>query len=123
VSGAELRAIRGATTLDDDSREQLIARTQELLREIFARNGLEESDVISIIFTATDDIASAFPAEAAREAGIEHVPLLCARELDITGGIERCVRVLLHVRTPRSPSELRHVYLHDARQLRTDLPE
>lgn len=119
----QLRAIRGATTLDDDSREQVIVRTQELLRAIFARNDLEQADVVSIIFTATDDIASAFPAEAAREAGIELVPLLCARELGISGGIERCVRVLLHVRTARSPDELRHVYLHDARQLRTDLPE
>jgi chorismate mutase len=118
-----LRALRGATTLEADTRAQVIERTQELLRETFARNGLDQHDVVSIVFTATDDISSAFPAEAAREAGIELVPLLCARELEIDGGIERCIRVLLHVYTERSPAELRHVYLHGARQLRTDLPE
>ncbi len=118
-----LRAIRGATTLDVDTREQVIERTQELLAEAFARNGLRQEDVVSILFTATDDILSAFPAEAARDAGIARVPLLCARELAIAGAIERCVRVLLHVYTARDPSELRHPYLHGARQLRTDLPE
>lgn len=120
---ARLRAIRGATTLDEDSREQVIVRTQELLAGVFGRNDLTQDDVVSIMFTATDDISSAFPAEAARRAGIEHVPLLCARELEISGGIPRCIRVLLHVYTARAPQELRHVYLHDARQLRTDLPE
>jgi chorismate mutase len=118
-----VRAVRGATTLDEDAREQVIARTQELLREIFHRNELTQDDVVSIVFTATDDVSSAFPAEAAREAGIALVPLLCARELDIHGGVERCIRVLMHVYTHRTPAELRHVYLHDARQLRTDLPE
>lgn len=123
MSAPRVRAIRGATTLTGDSREQVIERTQELLREVFARNDLTEQDVVSIVFTATDDISSAFPAEAAREAGIEHVPLLCARELEVEGGIERCVRVLLHVYTDRAPADLRHPYLHEARQLRTDLPE
>jgi chorismate mutase len=118
-----VRAVRGATTLDEDTREQVIERTQELLREVFARNGFEQDDVVSIVFTATDDISSAFPAEAAREAGIALVPLLCARELEIRGGIERCIRILLHVHTTLSPAELRHPYLHGARQLRTDLPE
>lgn len=118
-----VRAIRGATTLDADTREQLIERTQELIAELFTRNGLDEDDLISIVFTATSDIHCAFPAEAAREAGITHVPLLCARELEIDGGIGRCVRVLVHAYTDRGPHELRHPYLHGARQLRTDLPE
>jgi chorismate mutase len=118
-----VRALRGATTLDRDDRDHLIERTQELIHLLFDRNGLGEDDLISIVFTATDDISSAFPAEAAREAGFTHTPLLCARELEIVGGIERCIRVLVHAYTGRSPRELRHVYLHDARQLRTDLPE
>ena len=118
-----VRALRGATTLDVDERTHLIERTQEVIHGLFERNGLVEDDLVSIVFTATDDIASAFPAEAARAAGITHVPLMCARELDIEGGIERCVRLLVHVYTDRSPVELRHVYLHGARQLRTDLPE
>jgi chorismate mutase len=121
--GERVRALRGATSLDADRRDEVIGRTQELLSEIYARNGLAQEDVVSIVFTATDDITSAFPAEAAREAGINLVPLLCARELAIEGGIPRCIRVLLHVYTTRRPDELRHVYLHRARQLRTDLPE
>lgn len=123
MSAERVRAIRGATTIDADEREQVIARTQELIHAVFDRNSLREDDLISIVFTATDDIRSAFPAEAAREAGITHVPLLCARELAIDGGIARCVRVLVHAYTARSHAELRHPYLHGARQLRTDLPE
>jgi chorismate mutase len=120
---ARVRALRGATTLDDDEREHLIERTQELIAALFERNRLTEDDLISIVFTATDDVHSAYPAEAAREAGITHVPLLCARELEIDGGIARCIRILVHAYTARSATELRHVYLHEARQLRTDLPE
>ncbi len=118
-----VRALRGATTLQADTREQVIERTQEMIRELFQRNGLTQDHLVSLVFTATDDIRSAFPAEAAREAGITLVPLLCARELQIDGGIERCIRVLAHAYTTRSVAELRHVYLHEARQLRTDLPE
>jgi chorismate mutase len=118
-----VRAIRGATTLDVDERPHLIERTQELISALFDRNGLREQDLISIVFTATDDVHCAFPAEAAREAGITHVPLLCARELDVEGAIRHCVRILVHAYTARTPYELRHPYLHGARQLRTDLPE
>lgn len=118
-----VRALRGATTLDRDERQHLIERTQELMAEILGRNGLTESDLISLVFTATGDLSSAYPAEAAREAGITHVPLLCARELEVEGGIPHCIRILLHAYTDRDPADLRHVYLHDARQLRTDLPE
>jgi chorismate mutase len=128
VSGSEsgperVRALRGATTLDEDVREQVVERTQELLEELMGRNGLTPDDVVSIVFTATADVTSAYPAEAVREAGIETVPLLCARELEVRGGLERCVRTLLHVYTAREQDELRHVYLHGARSLRADLPE
>ncbi|MCA1784201.1 MAG: chorismate mutase [Intrasporangiaceae bacterium] len=126
MSGAQrerVRALRGATTLDRDEREHLLDRTQELIDAILERNGLSEDDLVSIVFTATDDISSAYPAEAARLAGITHVPLLCARELDIEGGIERCIRLLVHAYSERSVRDLRHPYLHAARQLRTDLPE
>jgi chorismate mutase len=118
-----VRALRGATTLDVDERLHLLERTQELIGEVFERNDLDEDDLVSIVFTATDDVHSAYPAEAAREAGITHVPLLCARELEITGGIPRCIRILVHAYTTLTARELRHVYLHEARQLRTDLPE
>ena len=118
-----VRALRGATTLEKDERDHLVARTQELIAALFERNGLDEDDLISIVFTATSDLHSAFPAEAAREAGITHIPLMCARELEIDGGIERCIRVLVHAYTDRDARSLRHVYLYEARQLRTDLPE
>lgn len=123
MSGERMRALRGATTLDADDKPHLIERTQELVDALLARNDLAEDDLVSIVFTATDDVRAGFPAEAARAGGITRVPLLCARELDVEGGIPRCVRVLVHAYTTRSPTELRHVYLHDARQLRTDLPE
>lgn len=123
MSEPRVRALRGATTLDVDERDHLIERTQEVMAAIFERNALTEDDLISIVFTATSDIHSAFPAEAAREAGFTHVPLMCARELEIDGGISRCVRLLIHAYTDRAATELRHVYLHEARQLRTDLPE
>ena len=118
-----VRAIRGATTVDVDERDHVEGRTQELVRELLDRNGLDQDDLISIVFTATDDVRSAFPAEAARTAGITQVPLLCARELDIEGGIPRCIRILVHAYTARAVRDLRHPYLHGARQLRTDLPE
>lgn len=123
MSGARVRAIRGATTVETDTRESVIARTQELVHAVVERNGLEQDDIISILFTATEDIRSAFPAEAAREAGFTLVPLMCARELDIEDGIERCIRIMMHVTTERAAEDLRHPYLHGARQLRTDLPE
>lgn len=118
-----VRAVRGATTLDRDDHAHMIERTQELIHLVFDRNGLVEDDLVSIVFTATADVTAGFPAEAAREAGFVHTPLLCARELEVDGGITRCIRVLVHAYTPRAKDEMRHVYLHDARQLRTDLPE
>ena len=117
-----VRALRGATTIDEDTREQVFERVIALLTEMFERNGIDHDDVISILFTATDDIHSAFPATAARELGLGDVPLVCARELDIEGGTPRCIRVMAHLTTEKSPSELRHVYLQGAQSLRDDLP-
>lgn len=118
-----VRAIRGATTLDEDTREQVEERTQALVREILERNDVSDDDLVSIIFTATDDIHSQFPATAARLLGLEDVPLLGATEASIEGGLERCIRVLVHCYTDRSRKELRHVYLEGARTLREDLAE
>jgi chorismate mutase len=117
-----IRALRGATTVDVDEKEHLFERVVTLLEELFDRNDIDHDDVISVIFTATDDIHSAFPAEAARKFGLGDVPLLCARELEIDGATPRCVRILLHLATERSRSELHHVYLEGARGLRDDLP-
>lgn len=120
---AALRALRGATTVDEDTTEQIEARVVALLREMFERNDVDHDDIVSVIFTATDDIHSMFPAAAARTIGLGDVPLLCARELDIDGATPHCIRVLVHLTTERSRTELRHVYLEGARGLRDDLPE
>lgn len=118
-------ALRGATTLESDDRDQVIERTVEMLGRLLDRNDLAPADVISLVFTATDDVRSEFPAAAVRAAGIADVPMICARELGIEGSsnIPLCIRVLAHVHTDRARSELRHAYLHRARQLRSDLPE
>ena len=127
VNAGQLRlaGLRGATTLDSDTRDEVMARTSEMLQVMLERNGLTSSDIVSLLFTATDDIRSEFPAAAVRAAGISDVPMVCARELAIEGGsgIPLCIRVLAHVYTDRPRAELRHAYLHDARQLRSDLPE
>jgi chorismate mutase len=120
---AAVRALRGATTVDADTTEQIDDRVQTLVSTMLSRNGIDKEDLISIIFTATDDIHATFPATAARRLGLGDVPLLCARELDIVGGTPRCVRVLMHLTTERSRGELHHVYLEGARGLRDDLPD
>jgi chorismate mutase len=119
----QLRALRGATTLDADTRAQVIERTAELIKIILSRNEVAHEDLVSVIFTATNDIRSEFPAAAARSIGISDVPLLCARELDVEGAVPLCVRVLVHLYSDKSPGELRHVYLEGAKPLRTDLPQ
>ena len=116
-----VRALRGATTLDADTTEQMEERVQTLLREMLERNAVHHDDIISIVFTATDDLHSMFPATAGRALGLGDLPLLCARELNIEGATPRCVRVLMHFNTERVPHDLRHVYLENARGLNDEL--
>ena len=120
---AAVRALRGATTVDVDDEAHVHERTIALLDAMCERNGVDHDDIISILFTATDDIHSAFPAGGARTAGLGDVPLICARELDIEGGTPRCLRIMMHLSTERSRAELHHVYLEGAKGLRDDLPE
>ena len=118
-----VRAVRGATTVDADTPEVIKERVVALLGQVLEQNGLTEDDIISILFTATEDIVSTFPATAARSMGLGAVPLICARELSITGSVPRCIRVMLHVETERSRNEIHHVYLEGAKGLRDDLPD
>ena len=118
-----VRALRGATTVDADTAEQITERVVDLINELFSRNGLAHDDVISILFTATDDIHAMFPAFPARKAGLGDIPLICARELDIVGGTPMCIRVMLHVATDKPRDQLHHVYLEGAKGLNDDLPE
>ena len=117
-----LRALRGATTIEVDEVEHLTTRMVELFEELFERNEIGHDDLVSILFTATDDIRCTFPATAARTFGLGDIPLICARELDVEGGTPRCIRVLMHLTTDRSRADLRHVYLEGAVTLRDDLP-
>jgi chorismate mutase len=116
-----VRAIRGATTLDADTPDQVRERVLALVSEVFERNDLAVDDVISLVVTATDDIRSAHPATAARAWGLADVPILGARELHIDGGLGLCVRFLLHVETAKARAELQHVFLQGAVVLRPDL--
>ncbi|MCU1691655.1 MAG: chorismate mutase [Frankiales bacterium] len=117
-----VRAVRGAIQVDEDDRQQVLDATTELLQAVLERNRLDHDDLISVLFTATPDLRSEFPAYAARQMGITDVPLMCASEIDVPGAMPRVLRLLAHVETELPRSEVRHVYLRGAAQLRTDLP-
>jgi chorismate mutase len=117
-----LYALRGATTVAHDTSDDIAERTAELLGVVLDRNDVAIDDIVSIIFTATADLRADFPAVAARSIGLSHTPLLCCQEIPVEGAVGRCVRVMLHVYLPDG-SDVHHVYLHGARQLRLDLPE
>ena len=117
-----VRAVRGATQVDRDDRDEVLEATTELVREVLERNRLAHDDLISIVFTATPDLRSEFPAYAARQMGIVDVPLLCAAEIDVPGSMPRVLRLLAHVQTDLHRADVRHVYLRGAAALRTDLP-
>jgi chorismate mutase len=123
VTAERLVALRGATTVDADTGEAVLERTRELLAALLERNAVDHDQLVSIVFTATADLHSEFPALAARSLGLGDVPLLCAGELDVTGGNPRTIRVLIHCYSTRTRASLRHVYLHRAKHLRDDLPE
>ncbi|HSY84357.1 MAG TPA: chorismate mutase [Gemmatimonadaceae bacterium] len=118
-----LRAIRGAITVERDAPELVYAATRELLSEIIARNAVDLDHIISVIFTVTPDLTSAFPAMAARSMGWLDVPLLCTMEIPVPGAMAHCIRVLLHVESDRQRSAIQHVYLGDAQSLRPDISE
>lgn len=121
--GVPVRAVRGAIQVAADERAEVLDATTELLTAVLARNDLSADDLISVIFTATPDLSSEFPAYAARQMGITDVPLLCAREIDVPGAMPRVLRLLAHIETDRPRAELRHVYLRGAASLRSDLPQ
>src|SRR4051794_1316675 len=117
---ARLHALRGASTVDRNDAEAIVGATEWLMREIMKRNDLTPEDVVSCIFTLTDDLDAEFPAVAARRLGFEGVPLLCAREIPVPGSLPRVIRVLMHYYADDEHAA-KHVYLGDARNLRSDL--
>ncbi len=117
-----VRALRGAVTVGQDTPEEISKQVELLLREAFDLNDIASGDLISVFFTATSDLTSAFPATQARLAlDICDVPLLCSRELDVEGSMSQVIRVLIHFYTNLERSEIRHVYLGEAASLRPDL--
>jgi len=115
-----LKALRGAVTTPANEAQSIIDSTSELMRTIMERNQLSAADMVSCIFTATEDLDAEFPAVAARRLGLERVPLLCARELPVPGSLPRVIRVLIHYYA-NTGEEPQHVYLGEARALREDL--
>lgn len=122
-SNVAVRAIRGAVQVDADEREQVLEATAELVAEVMRRNALQTDDVISVLFTATPDLTSEFPALAARKIGFTDVPLICAAEISVPHALPRVVRLMAHVETDRPRSELQHVYLRGAQALRLDIAQ
>lgn len=117
-----IRGIRGATTVSADEADLILAATRELLEEILEENkGMNPEDVGSAIFTVTDDLASTFPAQAARQMGWGLVPMICAREIPVPNSLPRVIRVLVHWNTETPQDQITHVYLRDAVKLRPDL--
>lgn len=116
-----VRAARGATTVESNDANEIINETKVLLEEIINANGILIEDMASVIFTVTSDINAAFPAVAARQIGWTSVPLMCMKEIDVPGSLEKCIRVLIHFNTEKTLDEVRHIYLKGAKVLRPDL--
>lgn len=117
----KVRAARGAIRVSEADAETMLEATERLLREILRRNAVGDDDLVSILFTVTEDLRAAFPAEAARRMGLGHVPLLCAQEIPVVGSMRSVVRVLMHFHTGLGLREMTHVYLDGAEVLRDDL--
>ena len=117
-----IRGIRGATTVKADEPDLILQATRELLEEILAENeGMRTEDIASALFTVTDDLASTFPAQGARQMGWGLVPMMCAREIPVPGSVPRVIRVLVHWNTELAQDQITHIYLRDAVKLRPDL--
>ena len=117
------RGVRGATTVEGSTREQILTATAELLERMVQANGIEPEDVASAIFTTSPDLTAEYPALAARLMGWRNAALLCGHEMSVPGGLERCVRILLHWNTTLAADEIEHVYIHGAANLRPDRGE
>lgn len=116
-----LRAARGAIRVPSDDGDALLGSTERLLSAVLQRNRIDPEDLVSIMFTATEDLRAAFPAEAARRMGLGRVPLMCAQEISVEGSMPSVIRILLHFHSERTLDEVEHVYLDGAESLRDDV--
>jgi chorismate mutase len=119
--GTLCRGVRGATTVDTNSRDAILTATRQLLALMIRRNDIDSSDVASATFTLTKDLDAEFPALAARQMGWIDVPLLCGYELSVPGSLGKCIRILLHWNTEKTQKEIQHIYIQGAVKLRPDL--
>lgn len=115
------RGVRGATTVENDAREEILAATRQLLALMIRLNGIEAADVASAIFSTTVDLNAEFPALAARQLGWLDVAMLCTHELSVPGSLPKCIRVLVHWNTDKPRESIQHVYIREATRLRPDL--
>ncbi|MBN2039328.1 MAG: chorismate mutase [Spirochaetes bacterium] len=116
-----VRGIRGATTIESNTREDILERTMEMLEEIIVRNDIKREDIASAIFSVTEGLDAEFPAVAARKLGWIYTPLFCTKEMPVKGSLGNCIRVLLHVNSDKAQKDFTHIYLHKAKSLRPDL--
>ena len=115
------RGVRGAATVEQNTRDAILNATRQLLALIIRRNEIDPADVASAVFTVTRDVNAEFPALAARQMGWLDVPLLCGYEVEVPGSLGLCIRILLHWNTTKSQKDIHHVYIHKAISLRPDL--
>lgn len=115
-----LRGIRGATTVESNTPDEILKETRILLQEVMTVNQISAEDIASILFSVTRDLNSEFPAKAAREMGLVNTPLLCFNEIDVPGSLGKCIRILLHVNSTVPQAEIKHIYLKEAKSLRPD---
>lgn len=118
-----VRAVRGATTVKQNSADEIIFETETLLKEIIKENNLDIEEIICAFFTVTRDLNAEFPAVAARKLGWNDIALMCTYEIDVPGSLEKCIRVMLHCNTDKKNSDMKYIYLKESRKLRPDLFE
>ncbi len=116
-----MRGIRGAITVKENEQNNIINNTQDLIKTIINRNEVKNQEIVSMIFTATSDLDSEYPAVAARDLGYKQIPLMCYQELKVKDSLKKCIRIMIYINRDCSLSEIKHVYLKNARKLRPDL--
>ena len=115
------RGIRGAITVEENNKDQIVEGTIRILSEMIQQNSIKEDDIVSIFFSVTEDLNATFPARAARDMNLTHTPLLCFHEIKVPGGLEKCIRILMHVNSNKRIEEINHIYLEKAASLRPDI--
>ena len=123
MQGVIVRGIRGATDVSVNNAGEILQSTKQLLLEMTEKNSVAQGDICAVFFTMTQDLNAVYPAEAARQLGWKHVPLMCSFEIDVPGSLQRCIRVLMLINSSKKPEEVRHIYLKGAVKLREDLME